>query len=244
MYIKWEYYSHDIMATHSTNRAVGYVRVSTEHQAQEGVSLDAQQARIRAWCEANVYTLENVHVDAGLSGFRSDNRPALLAALSEACRTRAALVVYSLSRLARSTKDAIVISERLAKNGADLVSLSERIDTTSAAGKMIFRMLAVLAEFERDQISERTKAAMTHLRRQRRRVSRHIPYGFVLAADGISLVPDQAEQQALTQIRALRLEGLSLRQIAARLTRDGIPTKYGRPWAAKVIHGLLHREVA
>jgi DNA invertase Pin-like site-specific DNA recombinase len=68
--------------------------------------------------------------------------------LAAACERKAALIVYSLSRLARSTKDAIAISERLAKNGADLVSLSERIDTTTAAGKIVFRMLAVLAEFE------------------------------------------------------------------------------------------------
>ena len=97
-----------------------------------------------------------VHVDAGLSGAKAHNRPALQAALTDACKHKAALVVYSLSRLARSTKDAIAISERLHKAGADLVSLSEKIDTTSAAGKMVFRMLAVLAEFERDIISERT----------------------------------------------------------------------------------------
>lgn len=71
-------------------------------------------------------------------------------------------MVYSLSRLARSTKDAIGIAERLDKAGADLVSLSERIDTTSAAGKMGFRMLAVLEEFERNLVSERTTAALTH----------------------------------------------------------------------------------
>lgn len=224
--------------------AIGYCRVSTELQAQEGVSLEAQQARIRVWCEGNGYTLVRVHVDAGLSGSRSDNRPALQAALNEACRTQAALVVYSLSRLARSTKDAITISERLAKSGADLVSLSERIDTTSAAGKMIFRMLAVLAEFERDQISERTKGAMAHLRRQGRRISRHIPYGFSLADDGTTLLPHPAEQHGLARIRALRLEGLSLRQIAAVLTRSKIPTKTGCSWTAKVIHSLLQREAA
>jgi site-specific DNA recombinase len=83
--------------------------------------------------------------DAGLSGSRADNRPALQSALTEACRRKAALVVYSLSRLARSTTGAIKISERLNKSGADLVSLSEHIDTTSAAGKMVFRLLAVLA---------------------------------------------------------------------------------------------------
>jgi DNA invertase Pin-like site-specific DNA recombinase len=88
------------------------------------------------------------------------------------------LVFYSLSRLARSTKDAIAISERLSRAGADLVSLSEKIDTTSAAGKMIFRLLAVLAEFERDLISERTKAALSVKREKRERISA----GFRLAS--------------------------------------------------------------
>jgi len=161
--------------------AVGYTRVSTDGQATDGVSLEAQQARIRAWCEANAYVLVDIHVDAGLSGCRADNRPGLQEALTSAARHKAALVVYSLSRLARSTKDAIAISERLAKNGANLVSLSERIDTTTAAGKMVFRMLAVLAEFERDQVAERTKGALAHLRNQGKRISGKIPYGYDLA---------------------------------------------------------------
>src|SRR6266581_6504849 len=80
------------------------------------------------------------------------------------------LVVYSLSRLARNTTETLELGERLAKAGADLVSLSEKIDTTSAAGKMVFRMLAVLAEFERDQISERTRVAMQHMRCEGKRV--------------------------------------------------------------------------
>jgi len=233
-----------MLATQPNARAVGYVRVSTELQAQEGISLDAQQAKIRAWCDANGYALIYIYVDAGLSGSRSDNRPGLQRALEAACRPNTALVVYSLSRLARSTKDAILISERLAKGGADLVSLSERIDTTTAAGKMVFRMLAVLSEFERDQLSERTKTAMAHLRQQGRRVSRHIPYGFELALDEKTLLPNLAEQKVMAQIRVLRVEGLSLRQIAALLTQSNIRTKRGGSWTAKVIQTLLHREVA
>ena len=127
-------------------RAIGYVRVSTAEQAAEGVSLDAQRARIAAWAHANAAELTAVYTDAGLSGGRADNRPGLQAALDAACTAKAALVVYSLSRLARSTRDAITISERLDQAGADLVSLSEKIDTTTAAGKMVFRMLAVLAD--------------------------------------------------------------------------------------------------
>src|SRR3712207_4498824 len=100
-------------------QAIGYVRVSTEGQAVEGVSLEAQQERIRQWSALNGYTLTALHVDSGLSGCRSDNRPGLQLALSQACKQKAALVVYSLSRLARSTKDALCISDRLAKHGAD-----------------------------------------------------------------------------------------------------------------------------
>lgn len=74
-------------------KAVGYTRVSSEGQAQDGVSLDAQRSRIEAWCLASGYELIAVHVDAGLSGGRADNRPALQAALAEACKQKAVLVV-------------------------------------------------------------------------------------------------------------------------------------------------------
>src|SRR6266540_4221445 len=145
--------------------AFGYTRVSSEGQATEGVSLDAQRARIAAWCAANDAELIDTFVDAGISGGRADNRPGLQRALDAVCRGKGhVLVVYSLSRMARSTKDTISISEHLHKSGANLVSLSEKIDTTSAAGKMVFRLLAVLAEFERDLASERTKLAAAYKR--------------------------------------------------------------------------------
>jgi DNA invertase Pin-like site-specific DNA recombinase len=222
-------------------KAIGYARVSTDGQAADGVSLEAQQAKIQAWCEANGYSLTGIQIDAGLSGCRADNRPALQAALSEACKCKAALIVYSLSRLARSTKDAIAISERLAKTGADLVSLSERIDTTTAAGKMVFRLLAVLAEFERDQVAERTKGALSHLRNQRKRISGKIPYGYDLGADNKSLVPNPAEQNGIQLIQHLRAIGLGRRRIATELTKQGIPTKTGASWSPQAVGGILHR---
>lgn len=186
--------------------------------------------------------LINVHVDAGLSGCRADNRPGLQAALTAASRHKAALVVYSLSRLARSTKDAIAISERLAKNETDLVSLSERIDTTTAAGKMVFRMLAVLAEFERDQVAERTKGALAHLRNQGKRISGKIPYGYDLAVDGESLLPNPTEQTGLQLIQRLQAKGLGRRRIAGELMRRGIPTKTGVSWSPQTIGNILDRE--
>lgn len=222
-------------------KAVGYVRVSTEGQAQEGVSLEAQRARIKAWSEANGYTLLAVHVDAGISGFKATNRPGLQAALADSCKNKAALVVYSLSRLARSTKDAIAISEKLEKAGADLVSLSERIDTTSAAGKMVFRMLAVLSEFERDVISERTKSAMGYLRSQRRFLG-SIPLGFKREGNTLVIVPE--EQTIARRIRAMRAKGkASFGGISDRLNAEKVPTKNGGRWSTSTVFSICQNPI-
>lgn len=224
-------------------KAIGYIRVSTESQASEGVSLEAQEAKIRAWCDLNDYELVDLHVDAGISGARADNRPGLQDALKAACAQQGALIVYSLSRLARSTRDTITIAEQLDRSKSDLVSLSEKIDTTTAAGKMVFRMLAVLNEFERDQISERTQAAMDHLRRKGKRISHVIPFGFDLAADGETLVDNVAEQKALALIKALREDGMSLRKIGAYLEEKGVLNKSGGScWYPMTIKKILDRE--
>ncbi len=223
---------------------IGYLRVSTPGQADDGVSLDAQRARTEAYCLANDLELSEVFVDAGLSGKRADNRPELQKALDRACREGAVLVVYSLSRLARSTRDTLAIGERLDKAGADLVSLSEKIDTTSAAGKMVFRMLAVLAEFERDQICERTKSAMNYKRSKGERVG-NVPYGFDLAADGINLLENPQEQAALQIIHELHADGMSLRAIATELNARKITTKGGtKSWSHTTVQRIVKRLAA
>lgn len=218
--------------------AIGYIRCSTEGQLREGATMDTQRARIRAWAEATGTELLSVHEDGALSGARADNRPGLQAAIAEACAKKAALVVYSLSRLCRSTRDAIAISEKLDKAGADLVSLSEKLDTSSAAGKMIFRMLAVLAEFEKDQIAERTRNVLAH-KRAKGELTGALPYGFSLAADGVALLEVPAEQEVLARIARLRDDGFSERQIVAKLNRAGAPTKCGGVWTRSSLRSVL-----
>lgn len=221
-----------------------YVRVSTDRQATEGVSLEAQRDRAAAWCAAHGFELAGVFCDAGLSGKRADNRPELVRALDAVTRARGVLVVYSLSRLARSTRDTLDIAERLERTGADLVSLSESIDTTSAAGRMVFRMLAVLAEFERDLVAERTRCAMSAKRAKGERTSGRIPFGFSLAADGVHLVENPDEQTILARILELRRDGLSLRGIGAALAREGMKPRSGASWSPKVLRDICAREVS
>ncbi|MEP0842536.1 MAG: recombinase family protein [Phycisphaerae bacterium] len=228
------------------NTAIGYIRVSTADQASDGVSLDAQRGKIASWCQANGYELARVHVDAGISGKRAENRPGLQQALSAVCQSKgSALVVYSLSRLARSTTDAIAIAERLDRAGADLVSLSERIDTTTAAGKMVFRMLAVLAEFERDLIAERTTTALRFKASRGERVSGKIPFGYDLGPDGVMLVANAGEQGVIAEMQRLRSAGMTYRAIASELSRRGIPTKSGgNKWLFTSVKSILDRAAA
>jgi len=223
-------------------KAIGYVRVSTDGQAQDGVSLAAQEAKIRTWADLNGADSVTTFRDAGLSGKRADNRPGLQEALN-AVGEGDALIVYSLSRLARSTKDTITIAEALDRRGADLVSMSEKIDTTTAAGKMVFRMLAVLSEFERDQVGERTRFALAHKRANGEKTGGDVPYGYRLE-DG-RLVPDAGEQKALTLIRKLHATGASLREIARKLEARGYRTKTGRPhWHPQSVKQIIQRKAA
>ncbi len=219
-------------------QAIGYIRVSTEKQANEGVSLEAQEAKIVTWCKANGYELVKVYVDAGISGKRMDTRKELLAALAS-LKKGMALVSYSLSRLARSTKDALAIGEAVAKKKADMVSLTEQIDTTTAAGKMMFQMLSVLAEFERNLVAERTTNALQHKKRTGQKYTNQTPYGFE-AIEG-RLVQVQQEAEVVAEIQASRTGGNTLQFIADSLNTRGIPTKTGKQWAPATIHLLLKR---
>jgi site-specific DNA recombinase len=118
------------------------------------------------------------------------------------------------------------------------VSLSEKIDTTSAAGRMIFRMLAVLSEFERDLVSERTTAALRHKRSKGERIGA-MPFGYGLAEDGVTLIEDAAELQVLQTIRALRDAGTSYHAIAAELNATGTTSKSGGRWFASAVRSVL-----
>jgi len=104
---------------------------------------------------------------------------------------------------------------------------------------MVFRMLAVLAEFERDQVSERTAMAMAHKRSQGQRISRHIPYGQQLSADGVHLEANPAEQNVIVLAKELHAAGLSSRKIAAELDARGMRSRVGTAFGSTAILGMV-----
>lgn len=219
-------------------KAIGYVRVSTQGQADEGVSLSAQRAKIEAWCIANDMELVAVFEDAGLSGGSMSGREGLQAAM-KATTKGMALVAYSISRLARSTNDMLKIAEDLRKKGADLVSLTEKIDTTTATGKMIFTMLAAMAAFERDQISERTKMALDY-KKANGEVYAPVPFGYE-AIEG-RLVTVKREAKIVAEILRRRDAGESFAAIADELNARGIEGKRGGRWFASTVRYVVNRQ--
>ena len=221
-------------------KVIGYIRVSTTGQVEEGVSLEAQKAKIAAWCALNDGELVALFEDAGISGGGMVKREGLQAALAATTKGMA-LVPYSISRLARNTRDMLEIAERLEKKGADLVSLSERIDTTTASGRMVFRMLAVLAEFEREQIGERTRMALAH-KKANGDVYAATPFGFE-AIEG-RLVEVKAESAIVANIMAMREGGASLAAIAEALNTRGVEGKRGGKWFPSTVRYLIQRQAA
>lgn len=220
-------------------KAIGYCRVSTDRQANEGESLENQQAKIRQYCDLRGFELVDIHVDAGISGKRADNRPALQDALEAVCEHKGVLIVYSLSRLARSVKDAIEIAERLHSCGADLAVVTQSIDTTTAVGKAFFQITAVFDELERNRISERVSAIAQHKKRKGERFG-SVPFGYDVAGDDKTLVKNVGEQETIDLMRELRSGGASFRAICHSLEDSGIPTKKGHTtWTPTAVRNIL-----
>jgi DNA invertase Pin-like site-specific DNA recombinase len=208
---------------------------------EEGVSLCHQKERVSAWVMANGHELGGIFVETG-SGSSANNRPELQKAMQAVCKAKGVLVVYSLSRFSRSVVDTLNLAAQLEKSDAHLASLTESIDTSSAVGRMVFRMLSTLNQFEREMLVERTTNALGHMRRQNKRTG-GIPYGYTLGADGETLLPVAAEQEVIQRITQQRAAGQTLVGIAEQLNAAGVTTKNGgKTWYGSTVASIIERQ--
>ena len=237
--------------TDNGSRLIGYVRVSTMEQVEEGVSLEAQRARLEAYCLAHGAQLVGVEKDNGTSGKIAPTKRAGMARALEAIRRGDAdgIVALKLDRLSRSTRDILDLAEDAKANGWRLVSVSESLDTATAAGRFTITILAALAQLEREQTVERTRIALEHVAREGRARSRFVPFGWRTSSGGVeqekgdreSLVPHKAEQRVLARIHALRASGAGARTIAKALNDDEIenPRSPRRAWTPSNVATLI-----
>src|SRR5271169_4699337 len=180
-------------------QAIGYVRVSTDRQAELGVSLEAQEAKIRAMATVRGVELEEVIVDGGESA-KDLNRPGMQRLLELVVNEKIdAVIVAKLDRLTRSVKDLSQMLELFEKRKVALISVAESLDTSSAAGRLVITIMGAVSQWEREAIGERTRDALRHKKTKGERVG-NIPLGFRLSPDGRRLETDAIEQDAMTAI--------------------------------------------
>jgi DNA invertase Pin-like site-specific DNA recombinase len=218
-------------------KAVAYVRVST---GKQDLSLDAQEERIRAYCQAYGLDLVEVIRERAVTGkLKLAKRPEgkRIAELTAAgvCH----IVALKLDRLFRNAVDALSHVEEWEQAGISLHLVDmggQSVNTGTSMGKMLITMLAGFAEFERNMIAERTTAALRH-KRAHGEVYNHVPYGY-RAEDG-KLVPDATEQSVIARMAGLRKEGVSYHGIADTLNAEDVPTKQGGIWRSQTVANIL-----
>ncbi|MCT7955717.1 recombinase family protein [Laspinema palackyanum] len=214
----------------------GYSRVSTEEQAREGLSLEVQRMKIQQYCQLFDLRLVAECEDPGLSA-KSLDRPGLQYALS-CLRDGSAegLVVLKLDRLTRSVADLEVLLSEYFEERYKLISLNEQIDTRTAGGKLMLRLLGVVSQWERETIGERTAIALQHKKSQGQQLGGH-GFGWRLV-DG-KRVPVEAEQAIIKKMRSMRRRGKSLQAIADWANESGVRSHRGGKWYPKSISNIL-----
>ena len=209
--------------------AVGYVRVSTSMQADDGLSLDAQRAAITAYCNAHDFLLLRIYTDVE-SGAKNDRR-----GLDEALSAKAdVFIVLKFDRLSRSIKHFCQLYEDYFSQSVELVAIREAIKLDSALGRALVSILLVFAQMEREAIGERTREAIGHIRRSGYHYG-SIPYGkkAVPAPDNPRfrvLIDHEDEQRCLKRVQEVSESGLGSSRIAEILNEEGVPPPRGAKW--------------
>ena len=223
-------------------KVIGYVRVSTTIQANEGISLDNQIKKIKSYCELNDLELISIVKDEGISAKNLKGRPNAINMLNKAVKNKYSIVVYKLDRMFRNTVDALTTISQMDKKGVVFHSINEKLDTSSAMGKFFITMLAALAELERNVVSERTKDALQNKKAQGFRVG-NIPFGWSLTKNNEKLIKNENEQIILKKMKTLKKKGLSFQKIANYLNSKGLSTRTGGQFKKQNIHQILKNSV-
>lgn len=226
------------VTTTATTTAL-YVRVSTDKQADEGFSLEAQQTRLQAYCVAQGWTVDtdHIYIDAGISGKSTDSREAFNAMLDNAkAGVIGRIVAIKLDRIARNTKDFLHVVDELGEWGCDLVLIQESFDTSTPHGKFALTMFAAMAELEASMITERVMSGKAQKASQGGYNGARCPLGY-----------EYANGEFKPTMHATTIEyifeqwnaGKPMSHIARDLNDGGNPTARGGKWQAAQVQYIL-----
>ncbi|MCL1983999.1 MAG: recombinase family protein [Methanomassiliicoccaceae archaeon] len=218
-------------------RAALYARVSTEDQATEGYSLDAQMKSLEAYCRSRGWTPAGRYVDDGYSG-RNTERPAYKE-MMDFMDDWDVLLVLKMDRIHRNSVNFTGMMHLLNKKGKEFNSIREKFDTTTAMGRFVMDIMQRIAQLESEQIGERVRMGMERKARCGTGTlgSGH-PYGYVYS--GGMLHVDVDEALTVRTMYKLYVKGMSMEDISRTLNDASIPAKKGGKWNKQSVHGILH----
>jgi site-specific DNA recombinase len=214
-----------------------YTRVSTEDQAKEGYSLEAQKERLLAYCEAQGWELAEFYEENGHSG-RNTRRPAYQKMMEERAKWDVILVM-KMDRIHRNSKNFMIMMENLEKWGKKFTSMNESLDTSTAVGRFVVDIIQRIAQLESEQIGERTYMGMAHKAENAPGLlGFNPPFGYCIRENDLSIVPEEAE--TVREIFARYSSGEAMNDIALSLNRAEILTRRKCAWTIWSISHLLH----
>lgn len=224
----------------------GYIRVSTETQAEKGGGLDVQRDAIEKYAKQNGITLEKVFCDAGVSGTQ-ESRPALDELLLETLQEGDVVIVHNTSRLWRSIFAQATVMKAVTQAKANIKSIDEPNFDIYKYQKdpenfMICGMMGMLDQWERMTIARKLARGRTSKANKGDKPSGVCPYGYRYTADKKHIEPDPAEVPTLRQIFTEGQKGTSLDKIAKLLNDQGSRTRRGNPWQKGSIHLILKND--
>jgi DNA invertase Pin-like site-specific DNA recombinase len=221
-------------------RAAIYTRVSTEDQAKEGFSLDAQLEKLRAYCTARGWEIAGEYVDEGYSG-RKTRRPAYTRMMGDIEKWDALLVI-KMDRIHRNSKNFMLMMEDLGKKGKEFVSMMESLDTSTAMGRFVMDIIQRIAQLESEQIGERVYIGMEQKAKQNGGVlGFNIPYGYDYIEG--KLVVNDSESIIVKNIFDMYRNKLSMKKIAEIMNQKKIPTKLNKIWGSQTVSLILKNPV-
>ena len=198
----------------------GYVRVSTERQADEGVSLGAQERALQGYAMMHGMDLAETFVEQGVSGATPLHERPQGARLLARLRPGDVVLTPKLDRMFRSALDALRVLEQLRALHVSLHMLDLGGDVTgNGISRLVFTILSAVAEAERDRIRERITDVKRDQKRQGRYLGGIVPFGYHLGRDG-TLVEQPEEQAVIARVRALRRSGAPLRRIQVEMAAE------------------------
>ncbi len=221
-------------------RAAIYTRVSTEDQAKEGFSLDAQLEKLRSYCKARDWEIAGEYIDDGYSG-RYVKRPAYNRMMEEINKWDAMLVI-KMDRIHRNSKNFMMMMEYLKKEEKEFVSMTESLDTSTAMGRFVMDIIQRIAQLESEQIGERVYVGMEQKAKTNGGVlGFNIPYGYNYSNGKLTIKHNESEN--VKNIFQNYLNGLSMKKIAQELNLKSIPTKLNKAWGIQTVSLILKNPV-